>query len=216
MATLHEKADLALRQSESALLAAARKSGKAEVSRADLARFTSEFMTLLDERVPASLASMRDRIQALETGAAAAVANPPVAAEPPGLAALVSRVVALETVPPPPAPTPVAPPPPPPPPVAPGPPPLTATLTGPSNHHGRKFKFRMETNRPLTVSYRVVRDIGFRGVRVTGARRLYRRSDFWEITAVPVGAGAAHISTTRSLRDGQGNSVATTRFIVDQ
>ena len=69
--SLEEKVDFALQQSEDALLAAAQKSGEAEVSKAEFAQYRVQFAMTLDERlnvnqVPVRLGDLLQRLDTLE------------------------------------------------------------------------------------------------------------------------------------------------------
>ena len=77
---------------------------------------------------------------------------------------------------------------------------------------GRIYKKRITFNRPLATGYATVRDQGFKvtGGRVTGARRVDRRSDRWELTIQSDGPGNMVVVSTDVLRGKGGKSLAAT------
>ena len=104
--SLEEKVDFALQQSEDALLAAARKSGEAEVSKAEFAQYRIQFAMTLDERlnvnqVPVRLGDLLERLDTLEQEVAdglATTSSPPSGqvTQPSDQSAIVRRLLALE------------------------------------------------------------------------------------------------------------------------
>ena len=104
--SLEEKVDFALQQSEDALLAAAQKSGEAEVSKAEFAQYRVQFAMTLDERlnvnqVPVRLGDLLERLDTLEQEVAdglAATSPPPSGqvTQPSEQSAIVQRLLALE------------------------------------------------------------------------------------------------------------------------
>ena len=68
---------------------------------------------------------------------------------------------------------------------------------------------RILFNRPLATGYATVRDQGFRvtGGRVTGARRVDKRSDYWELTILSDGTGDIVVESTTALRGRGGQSL---------
>ena len=91
-------------------------------------------------------------------------------------------------------------------------PPLTGAFeTGPVSRSGRVYRKRITFNRPLSTGYATVRDQGFSvtGGRVTGARRVDRRSDRWELTIQSDGSKYITILTTDALRGKGGQSLET-------
>ena len=82
-----------------------------------------------------------------------------------------------------------------------------AFISPPTSHGGSTVKLRVEFSAALITGYADVRDHGFNvtGGRVTGARRVDRRSDLWELTIVPAGTGSMTVEATPVLRD-RGNS----------
>ena len=94
--SLEEKVDFALQQSEDALLAAAQKSGEAEVSKAEFAQYRIQFAMTLDERlnvnqVPVRLGDLLGRLDILEQDVAEVLG-----AASPEVSELLQRVQALE------------------------------------------------------------------------------------------------------------------------
>ena len=75
---------------------------------------------------------------------------------------------------------------------------------------GRVYRKRITFNRPLGTGYATVRDQGFNvtGGRVTGARRVDRRSDRWELTIHSDGSGDVTIVSTDFLRGKGGKLLA--------
>ena len=67
---------------------------------------------------------------------------------------------------------------------------------------GMTYRKRITFNRVLTTGYATVRDQGFRvtGGHVTGARRVDRRSDRWELTIVSDGSASMTVVSTDALR----------------
>ena len=78
---------------------------------------------------------------------------------------------------------------------------------------GRVYQKRVTFNRPLATGYATVRDQGFTvtGGRVTGARRVDRRSDRWELTIQSDGSGNMVLISTDVLR-GKGGRTLQTRI----
>ena len=76
---------------------------------------------------------------------------------------------------------------------------------------GGLYRKRITFNRPLSTGYATVRDQGFSvsGGRVTGARRVDRRSDRWELTIRSDGSGSGFISvvSTDALRGKGGRTL---------
>ena len=70
---------------------------------------------------------------------------------------------------------------------------------------------RITFSRPLATGYATVRDQGFSvtGGRVTGARRVNRRSDLWELTIQADGSGNISVTTTDFLRGKGGRTLET-------
>ena len=94
--SLEEKVDFALQQSEDALLAAAQKSGEAEVSKAEFAQYRVQFAMTLDERlnvnqVPVRLGDLLERLDILEQDVAEVLG-----ATSPEVSELLQRVQVLE------------------------------------------------------------------------------------------------------------------------
>ena len=82
-------------------------------------------------------------------------------------------------------------------------PPLTGEFeSGLVSHKGNVYRKRITFNRPLATGYATVRDQGFKvtGGRVTGARRVDRRSDRWELTIQSNGSGSMLVVSTDALR----------------
>ena len=75
---------------------------------------------------------------------------------------------------------------------------------------GRTYKKRITFSRALATGYATIRDQGFRvsGGRVTGARRVDRRSDRWELTIESDGSGNMSIVSTDALRGKGGKTLA--------
>ena len=104
--SLEEKVDFALQQSEDALLAAAQKSGEAEVSKAEFAQYRVQFAMTLDERlnvnqVPVRLGDLLQRLDTLEQEVAEGLSNtlsPPSGqvTQPSDQSSIVRRLLALE------------------------------------------------------------------------------------------------------------------------
>ena len=104
--SLEEKVDFALQQSEDALLAAAQKSGEAEVSKAEFAQYRVQFAMTLDERlnvnqVPVRLGDLLERLDTLEQEVAEVLSDTPSppngqVAQPSDQSAIVRRLLALE------------------------------------------------------------------------------------------------------------------------
>ena len=91
-------------------------------------------------------------------------------------------------------------------------PPLTGAFeSGLVSKEGRVYRKRITFNRPLATGYATVRDQGFHVTsgRVTGARRVDRRSDRWELTIHSDGSGDMTIVSTDFLRGKGGKSLAT-------
>ena len=89
-------------------------------------------------------------------------------------------------------------------------PPLTAEFESGSVSSGSGvYKKRITFNRPLATGYATVRDQGFRvmGGQVTGARRVDRRSDRWELTIKSDGPGSMVVTSTDVLRGKGGKSL---------
>ena len=76
---------------------------------------------------------------------------------------------------------------------------------------GRVYKKRITFNRPLGTGYATVRDQGFQVTcgRVTGARRVDRRSDRWELTIQSDGTGNMVVISTDALRGKGGMTLET-------
>ena len=91
-------------------------------------------------------------------------------------------------------------------------PPLTGEFeSGLVSHEGRIYKKRILFNRPLATGYATVRDQGFKVMRgrVTGARRVDRRSDRWELTIQSDGSGSMVVKSTDVLRGKGGLTLET-------
>ena len=75
---------------------------------------------------------------------------------------------------------------------------------------GRVYRVRIKFNRTLRVGWRTVRDQGFTVSKgtVTNARRVNKRSDFWELDIKPYGSGNVTITTTSALLGQGGYSLA--------
>ena len=75
----------------------------------------------------------------------------------------------------------------------------------------RPIRKRITFNRPLATGYATVRDQGFNvtGGRVTGARRVDRRSDRWELTIVSDRSGDMVVVSTDALRGKGGRTLGT-------
>ena len=88
-------------------------------------------------------------------------------------------------------------------------PPLTGEFElGLVSVEGMTYRKRITFSRALATGYATVRDQGFRvtGGRVTGARRVDRRSDRWELTIVSDGSASMTVVSTDALR-GKGGRV---------
>ena len=74
---------------------------------------------------------------------------------------------------------------------------------------GWSFRKRILFNRPLVTGYATVRDQGFKvtGGHVTGARRVNKRSDYWELTILSDGSGDMVVVSTTALRGRGGRSL---------
>ena len=104
--SLEEKVDFALQQSEDALLAAAQKSGEAEVSKAEFAQYRVQFAMTLDERlnvnqVPVRLGDLLQRLDTLEQEVAEGLSDTPSppsgqVTQPSDQSTIVQRLLALE------------------------------------------------------------------------------------------------------------------------
>ena len=96
-------------------------------------------------------------------------------------------------------------------------PPLTGSFEPELAYSGNTgvYKRRITFNRPLSTGYATVRDQGFRVTngRVTGARRVDRRSDRWELTIRSNGSGDMVVVSTDALR-GKGNQTLETMVSV--
>ena len=83
-------------------------------------------------------------------------------------------------------------------------PPLTGSFEPELAYSGNTgvYKRRITFSRPLSTGYATVRDQGFSvtGGRVTGARRVDRRSDRWELTIQSDGSGNMVVVSTDALR----------------
>ena len=91
-------------------------------------------------------------------------------------------------------------------------PPLTGEFeSGLVSVKGMIYRKRITFNRPLATGYATVRDQGFNvtGGRVTGARRVDRRSDRWELTIKSDGSRDMSVVSTDALRGKGGKSLAT-------
>ena len=79
------------------------------------------------------------------------------------------------------------------------------------SHEGTVYRKRVKFNRPLATGYATVRDQGFNvtGGRVTGARRVDRRSDRWELTIQSDGSGDMVVTSTDVLRGKGGMTLQT-------
>ena len=89
-------------------------------------------------------------------------------------------------------------------------PPLTGEFEfGLVSVKGRIYRKRITFNRPLATGYATVRDQGFNvtGGLVTGARRVDRRSDRWELTIRSDGSGDMTVITTDALRGKGGRTL---------
>ena len=90
-------------------------------------------------------------------------------------------------------------------------PPLHGSFdSGLVSRSGRIFKKRITFSRALSTGYATIRDQGFRvsGGRVTGARRVDRRSDRWELTIESDGSGNMSLVSTDALRGKGGKTLA--------
>ena len=86
-------------------------------------------------------------------------------------------------------------------------PPLNGKFVNPPTQHGGlKFKIKIEFSEPLITGYADVRDHGFiiTGGRVTGARRVDRRSDLWELSIIPEGSSSMIALSSTTLLRGKG------------
>ena len=226
MATLEERMRIVERDVESAMLAAAGKMGRAEVSKAEFQRYRIEFAMLLDERlnvnqVPVRLGDLLERIEALEESAGNSTlegsAGDSTTADAvellelfqPFMNSIQVRLEALEAGPvvstaraqalPPAAARPAP---------ATRPAPVAAGVFGGAfeppalGHGGVRFSLRVMFSEVVGTGWRGMRDYGFRvqGGTVVGARRVNGRSDYWELTIDPAGMGAVSISTTSRIR----------------
>ena len=91
-------------------------------------------------------------------------------------------------------------------------PPLTGEFeAGLVSVKGTTYRKRITFNRPLATGYATVRDQGFNvtGGRVTGARRVDRRSDRWELTIVSDRSGDMVVVSTDALRGKGGRTLGT-------
>ena len=92
-------------------------------------------------------------------------------------------------------------------------PPLTGEFEqGLESQEGTVYRKRITFNRPLATGYATVRDQGFdvTGGRITGARRVDRRSDRWELTIHSDGtSGNMVITSTDALRGKGGRTLQT-------
>ena len=91
-------------------------------------------------------------------------------------------------------------------------PPLTGQFEfGLVSVKGRVYRKRITFNRPLATGYATVRDQGFNVTngRVTGARRVDRRSDRWELTIQSDGSGSMVVISTDVLRGKGGRTPET-------
>ena len=92
-------------------------------------------------------------------------------------------------------------------------PPLTGEFeSGLVSVEGRNYRKRIMFNRVLATGYATVRDQGFRvtGGRVTGARRVDRRSDRWELTIMYDGWSTTMlVVSTDALRGKGGRTLET-------
>ena len=91
-------------------------------------------------------------------------------------------------------------------------PPLTGEFeSGLVSIGGGVYRKRITFNRPLVTGYATVRDQGFSvsGGKVTGARRVDKRSDRWELTIKSDGSGSGYISviSTNALRGKGGQTL---------
>ena len=80
---------------------------------------------------------------------------------------------------------------------------IGAFVDPPVSHAGKSFRLRAQFSAPLSTGYADIRDSGFSvtGGRVTGARRVDRRSDLWELTIHPAGSETITLSGTDRLVD---------------
>ena len=77
-------------------------------------------------------------------------------------------------------------------------------IVSPIPYTGGPFKLRVKFSAPLSTGYATVRDHGFSvtGARVTGARRVDRRSDLWELTLAILSTPIdIYIGSTEYLKD---------------
>ena len=88
-------------------------------------------------------------------------------------------------------------------------PPLVGEFETAVSRSGLVYRKRILFNRPLATGYATVRDQGFRvtGGRVTGARRVDKRSDYWELTILSDGTGDMVVESTPALRGRGGQSL---------
>ena len=89
-------------------------------------------------------------------------------------------------------------------------PPLTGMFgTGLVSRDGLVYRKRIKFNRPLATGYATVRDQGFHVAhgRVTGARRINKRSDYWELTIVADGSADMVVESTAALRGRGGRTL---------
>ena len=90
-------------------------------------------------------------------------------------------------------------------------PPLTGEFdTSSISHTSNQVKIRVAFSRVLGTGYATVRDQGFvvTGGRVTGARRVNKRSDLWELTIKTDGPGEISITSTNMLRGKAGSPLS--------
>ena len=91
--------------------------------------------------------------------------------------------------------------------------PLTASFEGmPAAHDGEDaFRFRVAFSEDIGISFKALRDESFTttGGAVTGARRVDRRNDLWEITVEPSGAENVTITLPRGRDCGTTGAVCT-------
>ena len=90
-------------------------------------------------------------------------------------------------------------------------PPLSGKFeTAVLSQDGWRFRVRILFNRPLATGYATVRDQGFWVTRghVAGARRVNKRSDYWELTILSDGSGDDMVvASTTALRGRGGKSL---------
>ena len=217
--TLEERIRLCEKRAETAILAAARKSGEAEVSKAEFQQYRIELAMLLNDRlnvdqVPVNLGDLLQRLEVLEAkmygwappvapAAASAPAVPPPAPAP--VLALISNQGSTVA---PPAPI-----------VAPVPtrPQLTLVFSCPVRHQGQDFKVTAQFSEPITNGWRDVRDFCFetRGGTIVSVRRSkVLHNDSWVLNVSPHGMDDVVIAPTTAPITSEGDRLSNPEWAV--